>query len=136
MARASKTTTSTTINKYHFLFYILVTNSNPEQDRQIKPGFQYSGKTYTGSQPSLPYIGKKAIQLGDRGTAGEGYSAPCGPSPTVPPYPRWPGGPCPTVPTVALPGPGHQGSRAGLTQPCLTESYQAWGQGGVRSAVL
>jgi hypothetical protein len=51
MARASKTTTSTTINNHIFLFFILVTNLNPEQTRQFMSGFQYSDTAYTGSQP-------------------------------------------------------------------------------------
>jgi hypothetical protein len=63
MARASKTTTSTTINKHHFLFsfFILVTNSNPEQDRQFVFWFSvFWYSIYRISAVSCAQLGRKA----------------------------------------------------------------------------
>jgi len=121
MARDSKTTTSTTINKYHFLFsfFILVTNLNQKQDQQFMHRFQYSGTAYTGSQSFLHSVGHEgglsvARSVCDPvGESGWETVRPWdsrierqldrGGGPSVIP---WPCGPCTHSGSVSLPGPG------------------------------
>jgi len=97
MARASKTTTSTTINKYHFLFFILVTNSNPEQDRQFVPRFSvFWYSIYRISIfPALSWAGRRSISSSVCLWPGRAVGLGCGPSvilwPCVP-VSQWPRG--------------------------------------------
>jgi hypothetical protein len=119
MARASKTTTSTTINKYHFLFSFLYWSLIQIQSRIASSCLVFSIliQHIQDLNPFLRSVGREGrlsvarsyCGRWDSQAGGRGYSAPCGP---VPPVARWvqcPSGPSGPVPTVV----------PGVQCPCL-----------------
>jgi len=147
MARASKTTTSTTINKYHFLFSFLYWSLIQIQSRiansclgfsilaqhiQDLSRFLHSVRQAIRSSVCVWLVGQSGWGTVRPWDCGEGVQCPQwppshltlrGPVGTVALYPLWSSTPSPTViqfsgGTVFPPGPGHQGSRGSeLTQP-------------------